>query len=131
MLKIFPFMAIVVATYNALALLTPTPLTSVIVELPLPSGAAWTISVGDGLVICAVVLLFVEIIAATSTRTSSIVNHGLSMLVFVVCVVEFLLVPACGTSAFFLITMISLLDVVAGYSVSILTARRDWSIERA
>jgi hypothetical protein len=131
MLKIFPFMAIVVAAYNALALLTPTPLTGVIAELPLPSGAAWAISVGDALVIGAVVLLFVEIIAATSVRTASIVNHGLSMLVFVVCVVEFLLVPACGTSAFFLITMISLLDVVAGYSVSILTARRDWSIERA
>lgn len=130
MLRTFPFMALAVAAYNAAVLGTRTPLSGEIGAVPLPSGVVWTVTGADAIVIAALVLLFVEILAATSTRRSSIVNHGLSTLVFVVCVVEFLLVPECGTTAFLLITLMALLDVVAGFSISILTARRDWSVER-
>lgn len=130
MLRTFPFLAIAVAAYNAAVLGTRTPLDQVIGGATLPSGVAWTVTLADAFVIAALLLLFVEILAATSTRRSSIVNHGLSALVFVVCVVEFLLVPGCGTTAFLLITLMTLLDLVAGFSISILTARRDWSVER-
>jgi hypothetical protein len=45
-----------------------------------------------------------------------------------VALLEFLLVPFCGTAAFFFLVIMSLIDVVAGYSVSILSARRDFSV---
>ncbi len=50
----------------------------------------------------------------------------LSTATFIVAFIEFLLVPFCGTAAFFFLMIMSLIDVVAGYSVSILVARRDF-----
>ena len=47
------------------------------------------------------------------------------MLVFVVALIEFIVLPGFATSAFFLITMMALVDVMAGFTVSIVTARRD------
>ena len=130
MLRVLPFMAIIVAIYNMVVLLTPTRLAEILAVYRLPSGAEWILSLGDLLVIGAVFLLFLEIVGAARATTSSIVNHGLSMLVFVVCVVEFLLVPGCGTSIFLIIALLTLLDVIAGYSISIMTARRDIAFER-
>jgi hypothetical protein len=52
----------------------------------------------------------------------------LSTVTFIVALLEFLLVPFCGTAAFFFLVIMSLIDVVAGYSVSILSARRDFSV---
>jgi hypothetical protein len=52
------------------------------------------------------------------------------MALFVLCLVLFLLVPAFGTMTFFLITLLTLIDVISGYSISIITARRDLTLER-
>jgi hypothetical protein len=51
-------------------------------------------------------------------------------MVFVGALIEFLLVPQAATSTFALIVLIALIDVIGGYTVSIRTARRDFSIER-
>jgi hypothetical protein len=56
------------------------------------------------------------------------VDHALSMVLFVVALLEFLLVPACGTSVFLIITALALIDVIAGFTVSLSTARRDIAI---
>ena len=50
------------------------------------------------------------------------------MVLFIVCIVELLLVPEAATSTFFLLTLIALIDVVAGYSVTIRGALRDLSV---
>jgi hypothetical protein len=50
------------------------------------------------------------------------------MVLFVVALLEFLLVPACGTSVFLIITALTLIDVIAGFTVSLSTARRDIAI---
>ena len=50
------------------------------------------------------------------------------MLVFVACIVEFLVVNAAATSVFFLMMVASLIDVVAGFTIGIRVARRDLSI---
>jgi hypothetical protein len=93
--------------------------------IKMASGANWVITWGDILVLVAMVLLFVELLKSTSTGASAIMNHALSMLVFIVCLVEFLLHPAFASSTFFLIMMMSLLDVIAGVVVTIVSARRD------
>jgi hypothetical protein len=70
-------------------------------------------------------VLFFEVMNAANAKSSSIVNHGLSMLVFMACFVTFLMLPGFGTGTFLIITLMALVDVIAGYSISILTARRD------
>ncbi|MBI1250805.1 MAG: hypothetical protein GC189_04965 [Alphaproteobacteria bacterium] len=85
----------------------------------------WMVTGGDMLVLLALVLLFIELLKSTSTGTAAIFNHALSMLVFIICLVEFLLHPAFATTVFFLILIMSLLDVLAGVVVTIIAARRD------
>jgi hypothetical protein len=58
----------------------------------------------------------------------AIINHALSMGLFVLCLLLFLLLPSFATSTFFLIMVMVLLDVMAGFIVTILTARRDLDI---
>jgi len=85
----------------------------------------WTFTWGDLIILVAMFLLFIEILKATYTSTASLLDHGLSMLVFIACLVEFLLVDAAYTSVFFLIMIATLIDVVAGYTIGIRVARRD------
>ena len=89
------------------------------------SGEDWIITFGDVMVLIALVLLFVELLKSTSTGTAAIFNHALSMLVFIICLVEFLLHPAFASTTFFLILVMALLDVLAGVVVTIVSARRD------
>ena len=70
-------------------------------------------------------VLFVELLKSTTSRRIAIINHSLSMVLFILCLVEFLLFPAFATSTFFLITLMVLLDVLAGFIVTIVAARRD------
>jgi hypothetical protein len=129
LLRAFPFLALVVLAYNVFFVLGATAIGAVLGEVRLPSGAGWSVTAGDVHVVAALVLLFVEVLSASS-RTVSIVNHGLSLVVFLVCVIEFLLVPGCGTPDFLFITLMTLIDVVGGYSISIASARRDLAIAR-
>lgn len=83
---------------------------------------------GDMILIAALALLFIEVLKATRTGSSSIIDHMLSTAVFVGCLVEFLLVAQAATSTFFLLMAMALFDVIAGFSVSIRAARRDFGI---
>ena len=94
----------------------------------LPSEAEFYLKVGDLFVVAGLVALFLEIIKAARLGAGTIVDHMLSTATFIVALVEFLLVPFCGTATFFFLMIMTLIDVVAGYSVSILAARRDYSI---
>ena len=94
----------------------------------LPSGAAVFFKAGYIFVVAGLVALFFEILKAARASTSIILDHMLSTATFVVALIEFILVPFCGTVAFFLIMVMTLIDVVAGFSVSILGARRDFSV---
>jgi hypothetical protein len=98
--------------------------------IPSVEHVQWLMTWGDVLVLLALVLLFIELLKSTSTGTSAIFNHALSMLVFIACLVEFLLHPAFATSTFFLIMIMSLLDVLAGVIVTIVSARRDVEFDK-
>jgi hypothetical protein len=71
---------------------------------------------------------FVEILKSTSTGTATIANHAVSMIVFIICLIEFLLFKNFATSVFFILTIMSLLDVLAGVVVTIISARRDFTV---
>ena len=122
--RAFPFLALVVIAYNMLLVFGGAAPGAVAGQVRLPSGALWSVTTGDVLVIVGLAFLAVEIVSASGrSRTVSRINHALSLLVLVVCAAEFLLVPACGTPEFVFITLMALIDVVAGYTVSSRTAK--------
>jgi hypothetical protein len=117
LLRAFPFLALVLIAYNVLLVFGAASPGAVAGEVRLPSGAFWSVTTGDVLVIVALALLAVEVVSngSRSLRVARI-NNVLSFVVLMVCVAEFLLVPACGTPEFLFITLMTLVDVVAGYA---------------
>ncbi|MEM8744631.1 MAG: hypothetical protein AAGF14_08360 [Pseudomonadota bacterium] len=128
MILTFPFLLLSVVAYNAIVFMTGTPFDSVLFQIPMISGAVWNFTLGDALIATTLFLLFVEILKATRTGGNSLVDHALSTVVFIACLIEFLVVPEAATSLFFFITVIALIDVVAGFSVTIRAARRDFAV---
>lgn len=92
--------------------------------LGLPSGD-WAVAASDLILTFALIMLFVEMIGAASSGTSTLLNHGLSMGTLLLALLLFLLVPVFATSTFFLLIVMALLDVVAGFTVTAISARRD------
>ena len=134
MFAALPLLALPVLIYNLLALTlvggfssidAQARLTEPLFSITMASRAAWPVSLGDLLLAVSLVVLFVELLKSTNSRRVAIINHSLSMLLFVACLVEFLLAPAFATSTFFLLTLMVLLDVLAGFIVTIVSARRD------
>lgn len=146
---IFPLLVIPVILYNLMALVfggpveqvdaagqlissTTAPMANLLNErflgLPMISGVEWVLTKGDAIVLLAVVFLFLEILKSTSTGTATIVNHGISLLLFILCLVQFLLMPNFATSTFFILMSMTLLDVLAGVIVTIVSARRDFGV---
>lgn len=88
----------------------------------------WAITGGDVMIVLSLFLLFAEVLKATGGRSGTVVNHALSLVVFIVGLVEFLLLPGFATSVFFLILLMSLLDVLGGFIVTIASSRRDVAV---
>ena len=93
----------------------------------MPSGGAWQISLGDMMLAFSLFVLFFEILKSTRTGGNSVVDHALSMIVFVVCLILFLIWDRAASSTFFLLMLMAMIDVIAGFSVTINAARRDYS----
>ena len=128
-----PITALVLLAYNALVLLGGDPastLTAKVMGASLASGAAFTLTTGELLLLGGVFGLFIEIVKATRSSMASAVDHALSALVFAAYLVEFLLVRAAGTGVFLVLTIISFLDLIAGFTVTIGAARRDLIVDR-
>ena len=96
-----------------------------IFSLPMISQARWVFTWGDLILVVMMLVLFIELLKATYTSTASLVDHGLSMLVFIAALVEFLVVPQASTSVFFLVLVSLLIDVIAGFTIGIRVAKRD------
>jgi len=131
MLTNFPLMAIALVLYNGIAFgLGGEALTwqMPVFELAMVSGALWLFDLGDLMIGVGLLLLFIEILKATRIGRLSIIDHLVSTVVFIVFLIEFLLVPAASTSIFFLLLVMVLIDVMAGFSVSIRSATRDVSL---
>lgn len=129
-IRAMPFLGIAVAVYLVGVMAMGVPLDRELAAFALPSGAVLRVLFADLILALALVLFFIELLVSTRPTRSSLVNHGLSMALFVLCGVLFLLVVACGSATFFLITLLTLIDVVSGYSISIITARRDLTLDR-
>ncbi len=143
--SVFPLLVIPVAIYNIMAFTaggaaipvegTETMLAGLsdelnasIVSVPMISGVTWKLTNGAVLIMLSLLFLFLEILKSTSTGTATIMNHAVSMILFIVCLIEFLLIGNFATSIFFILTLMTLLDVLAGVVVTIVSARRDFAV---
>ncbi len=93
--------------------------------ITLMSGGIWQFTLGDLVLVITMVCLFIELLKATYTSTASLIDHGLSMVIFIAALVAFLMVPKAATSVFFLLLVALVIDVVAGFTIGIRVARRD------
>lgn len=125
-----PLIGVLAVIYLILAAVFETALNRNIFNLALPSGAPWAFGVRDLFLVLGLLLLYLEILKSTRTGRGQIVEHIVSMMVFVGCLLLFLLVRQTGSTTFLLITVMAAIDVVAGFTVSIVAARRDMEIER-
>lgn len=130
MLGAIPLLVLVVAGYDVWALMAPASIPAPFFEIGLISGAVWQLTGGELLIAAGLVLLYVEIFKSTRSSSASIIDHVLSLILFVVCLVEFLVWAPAGTGVFFLIMLMTLIDVIAGFTVTISTARRDFGVGR-
>jgi hypothetical protein len=143
-LKAIPLMILALILYNALVFIgsgTPDEIfygaaaydaaTSTaaregyLFHINMPNGGTWTFWLGDLVMFVALILLGLELIKATYTRGAGLADQALSVIVFVIFLVEFLLVEKAASSLFFLLTVTAALDVIIGSIVGIRTARRD------
>ena len=126
----FPLLLIPFAIYNMMAFLTPgVAWTAPVATVHMMSGEDWVLTWEDLLLAFAIFLLWIEIIKSTRIGMRSIMDHVLAMALFIAMLVEFLLVRQAGTSTFFLLMIIALVDVLAGFIVSIRSAQRRLEIE--
>lgn len=131
-LRSLPLIVLALIFYNVVVVLGGGAEADVILKTTLFSvplvGRGVPVTWSDLIIFVTLVLLFVEVIKSTYTSSASMIDHALSMIVFIVCLVEFLLVPKAGTGTFLNVTLATMIDVIAGYTIGIRVARRDLSI---
>jgi len=126
----FPLLLVSFAIYNIIAFLMPgVSWTGALTTVHMMSGGEWSLSAGDMLIALSVVLLFGEMMKSTRIGIRTVVDHGLSLLLFLAMMAEFLLVKQAATGIFFLLLVISLVDVMGGFAITLRSAQRDLTVE--
>ncbi len=126
----FPLLLIPFAIYNMIVFLTPgVSWTSTVTTVHMMSGQDWVLTWEDLLLAFSIFLLWIEIIKSTRMGMRTIVDHLLAMALFIAMLVEFLLVQRAGTSTFFLLMTIALVDVLAGFIIGIRGSQRQVEVQ--
>jgi len=130
-LRDVPSMIILFILYNLLALIGAAGALDVspLFHLPMVSGAKVPVTGGAILTIIALFFLHFEVLKSTRAE-EQMLEQTLSMGLFVIFLVEFLLVQAAGTTTFFMLTVIQLIDVMAGFTVAVASKRAGLQVGR-
>lgn len=87
------------------------------------SGAVWSMTQSDVILAAGMGLLFIETLKSIGSPMLSLVNHGIAVMTLLVYVVLFISFPAFTNSTFFLLGLMQLIDVIAGYTITIVSSR--------
>ncbi len=134
MYQMFPLLAISLVIYTILSLTGAADTAELawhqveVLKLPMASGVDWSVKFGDIFLLFSNSLLFAELLRSTKSGTESIMNHAFSFVVFLVAFLMFLFLKEFANSVFFLFLTMTLLDFMAGFIVTTVTARRDLSV---
>ncbi len=139
MVRNFPLLVIPVAIYNVMALgggvLSRSAqevvegLARILFTVPMASNTQWIVTSGDVVLLIALLALFTEFLKAARHGREAMFNHTLSLAIFIICLVEFLLIPAFASTLFFIIMVMALLDVLAGFMITVMSAQHENIIE--
>ena len=120
-----PLLIIPFAVYNIIAFLLPgLDWAQPLAHVKMMSQAIWTLTLGDLVVAVAVFILFLEVVKSIQAARRSIVDHLLSLLLFLGMLAEFLLVKEAATATFFLLLVTAFVDVIGGFAFSLKAIRR-------
>ena len=126
----FPLLLIPLAIYNIIVFLMPSvSFTDPLVKLALMSGAEWTVTLSDVLLTVGILLLLAEVIKGARPGAKYLTDHLLSLIVFGVAAAEFVLWQKFGTSTYFLLTALALVDFISGLALR--TRRRTVAVAAA
>jgi hypothetical protein len=126
----FPLLLIPLAIYNIIVFLMPdVSFTDPLVKVTLMSGAEWAVTLSDVLLALAILLLLAEVIKGARPGAKYLTDHLLSLIVFGAAAAEFMLWPKFGTSTYFLLTALSLVDFLSGLALR--TRRRPVAVAAA
>ena len=126
----FPLLLIPFAIYNIVAFLMPgVGWTGALTTVHMVSGGDWSMSAGDMLITLAILLLFGEMMKSTRIGIRTVVDHALSLILFLGMLVEFLMVKQAASATFFLLLVISFVDVLGGFAVTLRSTQRDLTVE--
>ena len=131
-LRSMPLIALAFILYNVVVLLgggaePEAVMSRELFGIPLLQGRI-SMTWGSIIILFTMFLLFIELIKSTFTSSSAMIDHGLSMLVFIACLVELLIAKQAASATFFILMVATLIDVVAGFMIGMRTARRDLNI---
>jgi hypothetical protein len=114
----FPLLLIPLAIYNIIVFLMPgVSFADPLVKLTLMSGAEWPLTLSDILLVLGILLLLFEIIKGARPGSKYLTDHLLSLIVFGAAAAEFLLWPRFGTSPYFLLVTLALVDFLSGIAL--------------
>jgi hypothetical protein len=114
----FPLLLIPLAICNIIAFLMPDlSFSAPLVTLPLMSGVGWSVTLSDVLVALGILMLLFEVIKGARPGAKYFTDHLLSLVVFGGAAAEFLLLPKFGTSTYFLLTALALVDFLSGIAL--------------
>lgn len=129
-LSFFPLFGFFLVGYHVLYFIGifPNLLNQRLLSMNLPSGQLWEPTVAVVIILLGLIALFIELFKSTRTSSVSIVDHILSTFVLVGFMVSWLIFEWSGNSVFLILTVMSFLDVIAGFTITISSARRDLSL---
>ena len=114
----FPLLLIPLAVYNIIVFLMPTvSLSEPVLRLSLMSGTEWGIALGDMLLAFAALMLLFEVIKGARPGAKYLTDHLLSLIVFGGSAAEFVMLPKFGTSTFFLLSLMAMVDFIGGIAL--------------
>jgi hypothetical protein len=114
----FPLLLIPLAIYNIIAFLMPdVRFGEPLFKLALMSGTEWPVTLSDVLLALGIVLLLLEVVKGARPGAKYFTDHLLSLIVFGAAAAEFVLWPKFGTSTYFLLTALALVDFLSGLAL--------------
>ena len=129
-LSFFPLFGFFLVGYYVLFLIGifPEELNRTVFSVNLPSGQLWEPNLAVMVILLGLIALFIELFKSTRTSSVSIIDHILSTFVLVGFMVSWMIFEWAGNSVFLILTVMAFLDVIAGFTITIASARRDLSL---
>jgi hypothetical protein len=126
-----PLLVIPFLIYNVAVFVTDVQWALPVTSIHMVSDGNWDMSWGDMLIAFSIFILFVELIKATRVGMRTIIVHMLSAVLFAIMLIEFLLIKQAATATFFILLIISFVEMLAGFTISVRTAQRNIEFDSA